>query len=75
MGNMKRDLNFYLKWSATAVTLLFAVMTSLQITPYNVWVANLSSAMWVVWALRIREWSLVVVNVGLLLVYFAGLFI
>jgi hypothetical protein len=67
--------NFFLKWVATAVTLLFAVLTSLQITPINIWVANVSSVMWLVWAVRIREWSLVVVNFGLLAVYFAGLFV
>jgi len=70
---MNKDLNFYIKWTATAVTLAFAVLTSLQITPLNLWVANISSLMWVVWALRIKEWSLVVVNIGLLGVYFIGL--
>lgn len=70
---MNKDINFYLKWSATAVTLAFAVLTSLQITPLNLYLANISSLMWVVWSIRVREWSLVVVNVGLLLVYFLGM--
>ena len=70
--NMK-DVNFYLKWSATAVTLAFAVLTAAQITPLNIWFANISSVMWLVWALRIKEWSLVAVNGGLLAVYFSGL--
>ena len=72
---MNKEFNFWLKWSATAITIIFAIMTSMQITPYNVWVANLSSVMWLWWAIRVREWSLVVVNAGLLVVYFAGLFI
>ena len=72
---MKNDFNFYLKWSATFATLVFAVMTSLQMTPYNIWIANISSLMWLFWAIRVREWSLVVVNAGLLLIYFAGLFV
>lgn len=70
---MNKDLNFYLKWSATAITIIFAILTSLQITPLNIWVANISSLMWVIWAIRVKEWSLVVVNIGLLVVYFIGL--
>ena len=70
-----KDFNFYLKWSATAITIVFAVMTALQMTPYNVWVANISSLMWLWWSFRVREWSLVVVNAGLLIVYFVGLFL
>jgi len=72
---MNKDFNFYLKWLATAVTIAFAIMTVLQMNPYNVWMANLSCVMWLYWSLRIKEWSLVVVNAGLLTVYFIGLFI
>jgi hypothetical protein len=70
-----KDFNFYLKWAATFLTLAFAVMTSMRLTPYNIWIANISSLMWLIWSLRVKEWSLVVVNTGLLLVYAAGLFI
>lgn len=72
---MIRDTNFFLKWSATAMTIAFAVMTSLQITPYNVWLANVSCVVWLWWSIRVKEWSLVVVNSALLAVYFVGLFI
>lgn len=70
---MNKDFNFYLKWSATAVTLLFAVLTSLQVTPLNLYIANISSLMWVMWSARVKEWSLVVVNTGLLGVYLFGM--
>ena len=65
--------NFWLKWLSTAVTLTFAILTSMQITPLNIVVANISSLMWLLWSYRVREWSLVVVNFGMLLIYFSGL--
>lgn len=66
MGRMNKDLNFYLKWSATVVLIIFTVMTNLQMTPANLWVGVVSSAMWSWWSIRIREWSLIVVNTMLL---------
>lgn len=65
MGAMK-DFNFYLKWSATVVLIIFTVMTNLQMTPANLWVGVLSSAMWSLWSFRVKEWSLIVVNTMML---------
>lgn len=71
MGAMK-DFNFYLKWSATVVLIAFTVMTNLQMTPANLWVGVLSSAMWSLWSIRIREWSLIVVNTMMLVIGIVG---
>lgn len=73
MGYMNKDFNFYLKWSATVVLIIFTVLTNLQITPLNLWVGVLSSAMWSLWSIRIREWSLIVVNCMMLLIGIVGL--
>lgn len=69
------NLNFWLKWTATAFLIAFAILTSLDIEPLNIWVANISTLLWLIWSIRIRELSLIVVNTTLLLVYFAGLFV
>ena len=61
------------KWVATAITLIGAVLTSLNIYPLNVIAFNLGSVLWLIFAIRIKEPSLIVVNTGLLLVYVAGL--
>ena len=66
-------MNDFLKWSATAVTILGAVLTSLNVYPLNVVAFNLGSILWLIFAVRIKESSLVVVNTGLLLVYVFGL--
>lgn len=66
-------MNNILKWAATAITLIGAVLTSLNIYPLNVIAFNLGSVLWLISAIRIKEPSLIVVNAGLLLVYIAGL--
>ena len=71
VGSM-RDFNFYLKWSATVVLIIFTIMTNLQITPANLWVGVISSAMWSLWSIRIREWSLIVVNTMMLVIGIVG---
>lgn len=68
-----QTLNNILKWAATAITLIGAVLTSLNIYPLNVIAFNLGSVLWLIFAIRIKEPSLIVVNTGLLLVYVTGL--
>ena len=68
-----QTLNNILKWVATTITLIGAVLTSLNIYPLNVITFNLGSVLWLIFAIRIKEPSLIVVNTGLLLVYVAGL--
>ena len=72
--SLVKDLNFYLKWTACAVTLGGALLTSLRIDPQNIYMLNVGAALYLLWSLRIREWNLVVINGGLLSIYFIGLF-
>lgn len=68
-------LNNVIKWVATAVTLVGALLTSLDIHPLNIYFLNVASIIWTIWAIRIKEPSLVVVNFGMLVIYAIGLFI
>lgn len=63
-----------LAWTATGLTLLGALMTSLRIDPLNVYLLNVGSAIFLWWAIRIRDRAMITVNAGLLLVYAIGLF-
>ena len=63
-----------MKWTACAVTLSGALCTSLRVDPLNIYLLNCGALMYLVWSLRIREWSLVTINAGLLLIYLVGLF-
>lgn len=65
-------MNSFLKWSATVLTIAGALFTALNIYPLNVWVFNVGSVLWLIFAVRIKENSLIVVNLGLLLIYMFG---
>lgn len=65
-------LNTFLEWTATVVTVGAAIATALSIDPLNIYLFNLGSVLWLIWAVRIKKASLVVVNVALLLVYAYG---
>ena len=67
--------NFYLKWSACIVTLIGAVLTSLRIDPMNIYLLNLGAMLYFVWGYRIREWNLIVINAGFILIYAVGIYI
>jgi hypothetical protein len=68
-------VNAILEWSATIVTVGAALATALSIDPLNIYLFNIGSVLWLVWAVRINRVSLVVVNVGLLAVYVYGLIV
>jgi hypothetical protein len=73
---MKNEkVNAILEWLATIVTVGAALATALSIDPLNIYLFNIGSVLWLVWAVRIKRASLVVVNVGLLAVYVYGLIV
>ncbi len=67
-------LNNILKWVACAVTLAGALCTAVRIDPLNIYLLNAGALLYLVWSYRIREWSLVTINAGLLAIYIVGLF-
>lgn len=67
-------LNNILKWVACVVTLSGALCTALRIDPMNIYLLNAGAFLYLVWSVRIREWSLVTINAGLLAIYVVGLF-
>lgn len=67
-----KKVNTILEWLATIVTIAAALATALSIDPLNIYLFNIGSVLWLVWAVRIKRASLVVVNVGLLAVYVYG---
>jgi hypothetical protein len=72
---MNKDFNWWLKWVACFITLAGALCTSLRIDPLNIYLLNAGAALYLLWSLRIKEWSLVSINAGLLIIYVVGLFL
>jgi hypothetical protein len=66
------NINSVIKWVATVITVGGAIATALAIDPLNIYLFNLGSLLWVWWAIRIKEASIVVVNLAMLAVYVYG---
>jgi len=67
--------SFYLKWSACVITLAGAILTSLRIDPMNIYLLNVGAILYFVWGYRIREWNLIVINAGFILIYAVGIYL
>jgi len=72
--------NNFLKWTATVLTLLGAALVSAKTDPtlvdliqsWDVRCLNVGCVVWLIWSVRIRDFGLIVVNGGLLMIYMLG---
>jgi hypothetical protein len=70
---LNQDIVFYLKWLATFVTIAGAICTSINLYPLGPALLNLGAFLWLIVSIAWREWSLIVINATLLLIYTVGL--
>jgi hypothetical protein len=70
---MKKDFTFYLKWLATVVTIAGAIYTSINLYPLGPALLNVGAFLWLIVAVKWREWSLITINATLLAIYTIGL--
>lgn len=68
----QRQVDELLKWTATSITLTGAVLTSLAVDPWNVYLLNIGAFIFLIWAVRIRDGAMIAVNAGLLAIYGMG---
>jgi len=66
-------LDNVLKWSGMALVIAGALCTSLRIDPLNILLLNAGALVYMIWAMRIKEMNLVIVNAVLLAIYAVGL--
>ena len=62
-----------MKWISTGIMLLAALAIVEGVHPASIYLLNLGSLAWLITSVMWREWSLIVVNASLLLVYVYGL--
>jgi hypothetical protein len=65
----------FFKWFATIVTLCGALATALQYDPLNIYLLNAGSLLFLYWAYLIKDKAMITVNLGLLSIYIAGLYL
>lgn len=70
---MNQPIAFYFKWVATAVTLIGALLASVNIYPLSAIVLNSGAFLFLIWAVLIRDRAMITVNAGLLAIYTVGL--
>ena len=66
--------NTILKWLGCVIVCCGALATSLRVDPLNIYLLNAGAFIYLIWAIRIKELNLVVVNGILLALYIIGLF-
>jgi len=66
-------LNTVLKNLGLIAVLTGAMLTSMGHYPYNVYAFNFGAFIYMVWAIRVKDKNLMVVNGGLLAIYSAGM--
>ena len=57
-----RDLNWYLKWTASAILIIGTAVNSLGYYPEGPLILAVGGIMWLIVSIRWREASLIVVN-------------
>ena len=67
-------MNNTLKWLGCATVVAGALCTSLRIDPLNIYLLNVGALAYLLWAIRVRELNLIIVNGVLLAIYILGLF-
>jgi hypothetical protein len=68
-----RDLNWYLKWTATAILIIGTAVNSLGYYPEGPLILAVGGIMWLIVSIRWREPSLIVVNSVMTATGIAGL--
>jgi hypothetical protein len=68
-----RDLNWYLKWTATAILIIGTAVNSLGFYPEGPLILAVGGIMWLIVSIRWREPSLIVVNSVMTATGIAGL--
>ena len=68
------NINNILKWAGCATVVAGALCTSLRIDPLNIYLLNVGALAYLLWAIRVRELNLIIVNGVLLAIYILGLF-
>jgi hypothetical protein len=61
-----------LKWTGTLLTVAGALLTSLNIDPWNVYAFNAGAIIWLWAAVKMKDPALIAVNAALLTIYCFG---
>lgn len=68
-----KTLEFYLEWVSTFVLLVGVALTSFNVYPLNLYVSIAGNIGWMIVAFMWRKWSIITVQVVIVIIYVAGM--
>tara|TARA_R100000657_G_C4593949_1_gene51935 strand:+ start:265 stop:522 length:258 start_codon:yes stop_codon:yes gene_type:complete len=61
-----------LKWAGCSFVILGALLTAFNIYPLNLLILNIGIIFYVIWSILVKEYSILVLNVVLFVIYLVG---
>lgn len=62
----------FIEWTATITLIVGVALTSWNIYPANIYMSALGNFFWLLMALYWKKWSLITIQIFILLIYAAG---
>lgn len=63
----------FIEWAATVTLILGVALTSWNIYPANIYMSTVGNFLWLLMALYWRKWSLITIQVFIILLYAGGI--
>ena len=62
----------FIEWSATITLIIGVALTSWNVYPANIYMSALGNFLWLLMALHWKKWSLITIQVFIILIYAGG---
>lgn len=62
----------FIEWTATITLIIGVALTSWNVYPANIYMSALGNFLWLLMALHWKKWSLITIQVFIILIYAAG---
>lgn len=62
----------FIEWAATITLIVAVALTSWNVYPANIYMSALGNFLWLLMALHWKKWSLITIQIFILLIYAAG---
>lgn len=62
----------FIEWAATITLIIGVALTSWNVYPANIYMSALGNFLWLLMALHWKKWSLITIQVFIILIYAAG---
>lgn len=63
----------FIEWAATVTLIAGVALTSWNVYPANIYISALGNFLWLLMALHWKKWSLITIQVFIVILYFGGM--